>query len=339
MPSNVPSYMVEVYRTARSLPKDVWEALHANPRGSNVILPYAKQARQSPEHPNVWLVCSTSRPGSCTPSVDFILSCTGGPLGSYPLFIYTPIPTIQLAPSYYVPRMHSLIRKLQQSVPPERVFSVFALDPLSRCFASIWAQVSGIKLHQDPEYYAAKLTYCNVDTLQTGHLSPLRDVTYDLRLARESDVKNVAELCHGFATTSEPFTLTTTEAMTEASLLIKKGQVWVHEICAPRQRPEIASIVAVTRTSDTVAGITKVYTNPRWRQRGCAERLVRHVCQELLRTKESIILYVAHNNPTAAKVYHRVGFVGLSEDEEPVEGVDSWLELGFDQKKVELGHW
>lgn len=202
MPSNVPSYMVEVYRTARSLPKDVWEALHANPRGSNVILPYAKQARQSPEHPNVWLVCSTSRPGSCTPSVDFILSCTGGPLGSYPLFIYTPIPTIQLAPSYYVPRMHSLIRKLQQSVPPERVFSVFALDPLSRCFASIWAQVSGIKLHQDPEYYAAKLTYCNVDTLQTGHLSPLRDVTYDLRLARESDVKNVAELCHGFATTS-----------------------------------------------------------------------------------------------------------------------------------------
>lgn len=69
-------------------------------------------------------------------------------------------------------------------------------------------------------------------------------------------------------------------AMAEASLLIKKGQVWVHEICAPRQRPEIASIVAVTRTSDTVAGITKVYTNPRWRQRGCAERLVRHVCRE-----------------------------------------------------------
>ena len=46
-----------------------------------------------------------------------------------------------------------------------------------------------------------------------------------------------------------------------------------------------------------------------------------------------------HNNPTAAKVYHRVGFVGLSEDEEPVEGVESWLELGFDQEKVDLGHW
>ena len=68
-------------------------------------------------------------------------------------------------------------------------------------------------------------------------------------------------------------------AEAEASLLIKKGQVWVHEICVPGQRAEIASIVAVTRTSDTVAGITKVYTNPRWRQRGCAERLVRHVCK------------------------------------------------------------
>ena len=118
-----------------------------------------------------------------------------------------------------------------------------------------------------------------------------------------------------------------------------------------------ASIVAVTRTSETVAGVTKVFTNPRWRQRGCAERLVRHVCQQyvhldcshcvqhahashrLLQTKESVVLYVAHDNPTAAKVYHRVGFVGLSEDGAPVEGVDPWLELGFDQEKVDLGHW
>ena len=35
-------------------------------------------------------------------------------------------------------------------------------------------------------------------------------------------------------------------AEAEASLLIRKGQVWVHEICALGQRPEIASIVATT---------------------------------------------------------------------------------------------
>ncbi len=59
----------------------------------------------------------------------------------------------------------------------------------------------------------------------------------------------------------------------------------------------------------------------------------------LLKTKESVVLYVAHNNPAAAKVYHRVGFVGLEPQAEKVSGVDSWLELGFDRRRVVLGHW
>jgi len=42
----------------------------------------------------------------------------------------------------------------------------------------------------------------------------------------------------------------------------------------------IASIVAVTRKSEGVAAITKVYTPNRWRGKGCAERLVRRVCRE-----------------------------------------------------------
>jgi len=308
------------------------------------MLPYAKKARQNPDlcgsaGSNIWLVCSTSGPSSFTASVDFVLSCTEGPLGSYPLFIYTPIPSIQLDPRHYIPRLRSLVHSLQQAVPSERVFSIFALEDVARAFASLWTKATGVTLERDPEYYAAKLTYCTRATLQSGQLTPLRDVAYDLRLARESDLPHVAELCCGFAATSEPFTLSMSRAAMEAKLLIQNGQVWVHEICARGQRPEIASIVAVTRTSETVAGVTKVFTNPRWRQRGCAERLVRHVCQQILQTKESVVLYVAHNNPTAAKVYHRVGFVGLSGDGAPVEGVDPWLELGFDQEKVDLGHW
>jgi hypothetical protein len=59
----------------------------------------------------------------------------------------------------------------------------------------------------------------------------------------------------------------------------------------------------------------------------------------LLLTKESVILYVAHDNHGAAKVYHRVGFQGLSADAAPVEGVDPWLEIGFDRNQVKLGHW
>ena len=59
----------------------------------------------------------------------------------------------------------------------------------------------------------------------------------------------------------------------------------------------------------------------------------------LLKTKEAVVLYVAHDNQAAAKVYHRVGFVGLDEKDYSAEGVEPWLEIGFDRDVVELGHW
>jgi ribosomal protein S18 acetylase RimI-like enzyme len=59
----------------------------------------------------------------------------------------------------------------------------------------------------------------------------------------------------------------------------------------------------------------------------------------LLKTKEAVVLYVAHDNQAAAKVYHRVGFVGLDGKDYSAEGVEPWLEIGFDRDVVELGHW
>lgn len=51
------------------------------------------------------------------------------------------------------------------------------------------------------------------------------------------------------------------------------------------------------------------------------------------------MLYVAHDNVGAASVYKRVGFVGLGRDASSVDGVDRWLEIGFDRSRVQLGHW
>jgi predicted GNAT family acetyltransferase len=73
------------------------------------------------------------------------------------------------------------------------------------------------------------------------------------------------------------------DATTEAQAYIKKGQLWVHEIAHQDGKKGIASICAVTRASSTVAGITKVYTNPAYRRLGCAERLVRQVCHQCVR--------------------------------------------------------
>ena len=49
------------------------------------------------------------------------------------------------------------------------------------------------------------------------------------------------------------------------------------------------------------------------------------------------MLYVAHSNLAAAKVYHRVGFQGLAPMEPRLFGVEDWLELGF--QGTDVGHW
>lgn len=76
----------------------------------------------------------------------------------------------------------------------------------------------------------------------------------------------------------EPYVLTHERALLEAETLISKKEVWVHMIQEGEDgEPDIASIVAVTRKSGRVSAITKVFTNPRWRALGCAERLLRRV--------------------------------------------------------------
>ncbi|KAH9937213.1 uncharacterized protein B0H18DRAFT_190681 [Fomitopsis serialis] len=243
MPSSTSSHQIDLYRSARDLPQE-FGLRSTITLGTQTLCCPTRRRHDTTRSlwfagSNIWLVCSTLGPSSFTASVDFVLSCTEGPLGSYPLFIYTPIPFTQLDPRHYIPRLRSLVHSLQQAVPSERVFSIFALEDIARAFASLWTKATGVKLERDPEYYAAKLTYCTRATLQAGQLAPLRDVSYDLRPARESDLLHVAELCCGFAVTSEPFTLSMSRAAMEAKLLIQNGQVWVHEICARGQRPEM----------------------------------------------------------------------------------------------------
>lgn len=77
----------------------------------------------------------------------------------------------------------------------------------------------------------------------------------------------------------QPYVLSPEEALEEAAWLVRNQELWVHDIRADTGESGLACIVAVTRASDEVAAITKVYTNPVWRSRGCAERLVREVCR------------------------------------------------------------
>ncbi|TFY81996.1 hypothetical protein EWM64_g2024 [Hericium alpestre] len=340
MPSLISNHSIHVYRRASTLPFHVWVALLRDEHKFNIILPHALQtlSAESSDNVHLWMTCSTFDSVRPEPTLDFVLSCTQGAFGSYPLFIVPIAPFEDLTADYLRPRLEQLVSAVLREVPVERVFSVFAPDPVTYMFADLWSRYTGIGAYAEP-YYAAKLSYCTPETFIDRKASVHPDLTYVPRLAVDADVAAAAALCKGFAATSEPFVLTDDQAWQEAKYLIRRQWLWVLEARYQGGAPELASIVAVTRQTDNVGGITKVFTNPRWRKRGCAERLVRLVCKQLLLTKRSLVLYCAHDNPAATGVYHRVGFAGLDSSKRRVGGVDPWLEIGFDRDIVRLGHW
>ena len=203
MPSVAPRYFVQVYNSASSLPQGVWAIWDALPRDSNIMYPHAlrmkaREAAGKQSH-GVWIVCTT--PSLTTSaSIDFVLACTEGPLGNYPIFIFTPIAPTSLHYDHLYPRLEAIADALYTAVRVERVFSVFALEAVTTAFASIWTTKTGISLDKEPAYYAAKGTYCTRETfIPARRQTLLPGISYDMRPARRDDAKNVADLCYGFA--------------------------------------------------------------------------------------------------------------------------------------------
>jgi len=343
MPGRTSRFSILTYNSVHAFPQKFLDTLRSHPRRSNVILSHVEKAlakevgEELPMRNELWMTCSTFD-SSSTETIDLILSCTNNAMGSYPIFIFSTRHASQLDEDYLLPRLLPLVRELRSAVDVSRVFSVFAPEPVTEMFTDLWTELTGVRFVREP-YYAATFTVCTKDTHIDRATTVHPSLKYNIRPEVESDIQNVAELCYGFALGSHPFVLTKEGSIKESTILVQSSQVWVHEIQRDDESPELASIVCTTRPSSTVAAITKVYTNPKWRKLGCAERLVRRVCKYLLKTKESVVLYVAHDNEAASKVYQRVGFVGLDGKDCSAEGVEPWLEIGFDTDVVQLGHW
>ena len=196
-------YDVQHFLAAKDLPNSVWESFSFHPRGANIMHSHAKKSRLSEEAGNppkvgqCWVVCSRKL-GNGDPSVDFVLSCTEGPLGNYPIFIFTTIPHNQLNSGATASGISALVDALSPLVAITRVFSVFAPEPLARRFASAWTEKHGIPLDSDPEYYHAKLTYCTKETLRPPSQSTPAPNGRPRR-ANQSDIPTIAELCQAFA--------------------------------------------------------------------------------------------------------------------------------------------
>lgn len=292
----------------------------------------AADASSFTPHPTTgafWLTLWSSPSPNSPPSLDIVLSCVDWTLGDYPIFLWTPKQQNAVSSSWLNTRIIQLAEHLRICVSSERVFSVFGMTPLVKSFTRHWSHLTGHTVEPEP-FYAAYFSFCTTKTFKPSDL-PL-PAGHHLRRATITDLNSLAQLCKEFADDSVYFPLTLDRARVEARELVAKRQLWVYEL-----NGAITTICAVTRNTHRVSAITKVYTTPKWRRRGCAELLVRHVTAQLLFEygKEKVVLYVGHDN-SAQKVYHRVGFAGLC-GEPKIEGVEDSLELGF--TGTARGHW
>jgi len=151
----------------------------------------------------LWIIIFTS---GRQPEVKLIASCTDGLTGNYPIFIFTPIPTqrIEHDKTILSSELNILIRELLANVDRRRVYSVFALERLSRMFASLWMEATNIPVLRDP-YYEAKISFLTAQTFKR-HDPPLPpNETCNLRPAVRADREQVARLCYEFAAESVCF--------------------------------------------------------------------------------------------------------------------------------------
>lgn len=208
MPVATSQISSSISTSAKEIPQAVWDMLRAHPRAANVILPHAEKALamelkgELPTRRECWITCSTF--GSSGEKIDFILSCTDGAVGSYPIFIVPARPSSQLDESYLLPRLSILVKALHSTVKSSRVYSIFAPDPVAKMFADLWVDHTGIAIEETP-YYAAMFTFCTEDTYMDRPMAIHSSFKYEIRPAVENDIANVADLCCGFALGSVSF--------------------------------------------------------------------------------------------------------------------------------------
>jgi hypothetical protein len=205
--SAMPGLTSPIFTTTHSkpseLPTAVWQAFEEHQRDSNIMYPHAMESLAAEKRgeqvaDEFWICVWTCRPGS-TDTLDFVLACTKGHIDSYPIFIFSTVPALELTEEYVSSRMDVLTSTLLAVAPVKRVFSVFAPRAVTTLFADYWTERAHVELEADPEYYAATFAYCSRATFKPRSLTVDTQLNFKLRRAVDADVESVAELCFLFA--------------------------------------------------------------------------------------------------------------------------------------------
>ncbi|KAF8713788.1 Acetyltransferase (GNAT) domain, partial [Rhizoctonia solani] len=336
--STRPNITFSVHSSPTDFLSVAFEHLSRREERSNIILALALEAQEKEQQTeseastgnNFWICIWTTRASpqsrATNWSLDFVFALNDNHFGGYPLFIWSGHPSCDLTPAFIEQRVRLAVVQLYKSIPSQRVFSAFGLVPVVCAFRSAWTHISGHNPEPAP-FYSVKLSYCTNNTLKTAPSSlPCSD---SIKLAEMEDLDQVATLCNGLARDSIYFTLQDDQSNTEALKLIRDRRIWVYRTRDTSGRVRIASMVCSSRSSQSVAAITKIYTAAEFRGRQFAKRLMHWVTQHLLQNegKDTVVLYVSHGDPVE-RVCHQVGYTGLCGAPRP-ELVEDWLEIGF----------
>lgn len=174
-------------------------------RKFNVILPHAQKlcnlerAGHTVPANQLWIIGWSHSASSRTPTLEYVLSCTEHDLGTYPIFIVLSRDLPSLKDAWIEDQMCRLADKLASLVPRERVFSIFGQEKPTLALCRHWSNVTGARVVSQP-YYEASSSYCTSTTLvkKDARLPP----GHEMRLARQGDVRDVAQLCQEFAADS-----------------------------------------------------------------------------------------------------------------------------------------
>lgn len=209
--TRVPSQTITTtpYRNPTSIPQAIIDQLREDALASNVILPHLERLRLQGNEGEIqegefWIACTSSVRGSVLPpTLDFLLACTTGPAGRFPIFIYSGRAVHAMDMDFLGDRIPSLVRELlNQQTDKKRVYAVFAVQEVSSKFAEWWYRMTNIAPVPQP-YFFASHTYCTSSTFcdVNSQVTPPGWLT-EIRLAKTEDIQWAANLCQGFATES-----------------------------------------------------------------------------------------------------------------------------------------
>lgn len=77
---------------------------------------------------------------------------------------------------------------------------------------------------------------------------------------------------------------------------------------AYKENGKITSIAAKTRETEEICAISHVYTNPEYRGKGYARKVVSKLVEDILSLNKIPYLYVDNHNPISNHIYKEIGF-------------------------------